>query len=96
MYNPLAVLICVPSYRSLYFQCKAKAVDGVSHVVVGTSESDTGIRDRLSLYKEYSHLFVQALQASLHEPEMPQGSEKAPDMLLEETTQILNTRGRAA
>ena len=96
MYDPLAVLICDPSYRSLHFSSKVKTVNGVPHVVVGTSESDTGIINQLSLYKEYSNLFVEALQASLHEPEMPLGSEKAPDMLVEETTKIVNTRSRAA
>ena len=55
------------------------------HEVIGTSESDTGVTDQLSLYKEYSQLFISALQDSLHEPEMPQG-DKEPDLLLEETT----------
>jgi len=98
MYDPLAVLICVPSYRSLHFSCKSKIVKGVSHLVIGTSENDTGVNNQISLYKEYSHLFIEALQISLHEPEMPVGSEKEPDMLIEETTKILNvnTRNRAA
>jgi tetratricopeptide (TPR) repeat protein len=92
MYDPLAVLICVDSYRSLHFNCKTKTVNGVDHVVIGTCESDTGVKDEISLYKEYSHLFIEALQDALHEPEMPVGSEKAPDMLLEETTKIYNLR----
>jgi hypothetical protein len=96
MYDPLAVLICDSSYRSLHFDCKIKTVNGVDHVVVGSCESDTGVKDELSLYKEYSHLFIKALQDALHEPEMPSGSEKAPDVLLEETTKIYNHRSRAA
>jgi len=96
MYDPLAVLLCVPSLRALHFSCKAKTVKGVSHVVVGTSECDTGISNQMSLYKEYSHLFIEALQASLHEPEMPLGSDKEPNMLIEETTKLLNARSRAA
>lgn len=90
MYDPLAVLLCDSEYRATHFSCKTKIVKGVSHIVVGTSEKDTGIRDTLALYKEYSHLFVHALQESLHEPEMPEGSEKEPDILIEETTKILS------
>ena len=93
MYDPLAVLICVSSYRDLHFSCKTKTVNGVDHIVVGTSENDTGISDALSLYKEYSYLFVDALQTALHEPEMPLGSEKEPDILVEETTKILSSQG---
>jgi hypothetical protein len=96
MYDPLAVLICDQSYRDLHFNCKTKSVNDVLHIVVGTTENDTGIRDTLSLYKVYSHLFVDALQSALHEPEMPLGCEKEPDILIEETKQILSTRSRAA
>ena len=96
MYDPLAVLVCVTSDRASHFRCKTKTVHGVPHLVVGTSESDTGIRDPVALYKEYSHLFIEALQASLHEPEFPAGSERAPDMLVEETTPLLSARSRAA
>ncbi|KAL7541034.1 hypothetical protein ACHAXR_010566 [Thalassiosira sp. AJA248-18] len=96
MYDPLAVLICVSSYRDEHFTSKTKTVNRIPHVVVGTSESDTGVSDRISLYKEYSHLFINALQASLHEPEMPLGSEKEPDILIEETTKIMSARSRAA
>lgn len=88
MYDPLAVLICVSSYRDRHFSCKVKNVNGVDHLVVGTSESETGISNHLSLYKEYSSLFVEALQEAMHEPEMPLGSEKEPDMLIEETTKL--------
>lgn len=89
MYDPLAVLICVPSYRNTHFDGKFKVVNGVSHVVIGTNEEETGVRDPIPLYKEYSHLFIEALQESLHEPEMPLGCEKKPDLLLEETKGIL-------
>mmetsp|Transcript_38731 Transcript_38731/g.82663 ORF Transcript_38731/g.82663 Transcript_38731/m.82663 type:complete len:174 (+) Transcript_38731:2-523(+) len=96
MYDPLAVLICDPSYRELHFICEAKVVNGVSHVVIGTSESATGVRNRMDLYKEYSQLFVDALQESLHEAEMPLGSEKNPDMLIEETNKIRNASKQTA
>lgn len=87
MYDPLAVLICDQSYRSTHFEGNVKIVNGVSHLVIGTSEEETGIMDKVLLYKEYSHLFIAALQDSLHEPEMPLGSEKSkvPDLLLAET-----------
>ena len=93
MYDPLAVLLCVAPYRELHFDCKTKTVNGVDHIVVGTSPANTGIRNTLSLYKEYSHLFVDALNASLDELEMPLGSEKEPDTLTEETTKILSSQG---
>jgi len=66
MYDPLAVLLCVPAYRATHFDWKTKVVNGVSHIVVGTSERDTGIKNRLSLYTEYSSLFLYAFQESLH------------------------------
>jgi len=66
MYDPLAVLLCVPAYRAKHFGWKTKVVNGVSHVVVGTSERDTGIKNRLSLYNEYASLFLFAFQESLH------------------------------
>lgn len=66
MYDPLAVLLCVPAYRSTHFDGKIKIVNGVSHIVVGTSERDTGIKNRVSLYTEYSLLFLYAFQESLH------------------------------
>ena len=65
MYDPLAVLLCVPAYRTAHFDGKAKVVNGVSHLVVGTSERDTGIKNRVSLYTEYSSLFLYAFQESL-------------------------------
>jgi len=66
MYDPLAVILCVPAYRTAHFDWKEKVVNGVSHIVVGTSERDTGIKNRLSLYNEYSSLFLYAFQESLH------------------------------
>jgi len=66
MYDPLAVLLCVPAYRATHFDWKTKVVNGVPHVVVGTSERDTGIKNRLSLYNEYASLFLYAFQESLH------------------------------
>eukprot|EP00970_Alexandrium_tamarense_P020350 scaffold15123_cov200-Alexandrium_tamarense.AAC.3 len=66
MYDPLAVLLCIPAYRRLYFDCKVKVVNGVSHVVVGTSEADNGIVNPDLLYNEYASLFFTALQRSLH------------------------------
>lgn len=66
MYDPLAVLLCVPAYRTSHFEGKTKVVNGVSHLVIGTSERDRGIRNRISLYNEYSSLFLYAFQESLH------------------------------
>ncbi|KAL7551428.1 hypothetical protein ACHAWF_014616 [Thalassiosira exigua] len=66
MYDPLAVLLCVPAYRLAHFDCKSKIVNGVSHIVVGTSDRDTGVKNRVSLYNEYASLFLYAFQESLH------------------------------
>jgi tetratricopeptide (TPR) repeat protein len=66
MYDPLAVLLCVPAYRATHFNWQTKVVNGVSHIVVGTSERDTGINTRLSLYAEYASLFYDAFLDSLH------------------------------
>jgi hypothetical protein len=68
MYDPLAVMCCVPSYRNSHFICREKVVQGVSHLVAGISEKENGIRNRCSLYEEYSSLFMSAMQRSLHEP----------------------------
>ena len=66
MYDPLAVLLCVPAYRTTHFNWQTKVVNGVSHIVVGTSERDTGINTRQSLYAEYTSLFLHAFLESLH------------------------------
>lgn len=66
MYDPLAVLLCVPAYRSALFRWHTKVVNGTPHMVVGTSEVDTGIPNRLTLYTEYSSLFLSAFLESLY------------------------------
>jgi hypothetical protein len=66
MYDPLAVLLCVPAYRTSHFTWQTKVVNGTSHIVVGTSELDTGIQNRLLLFNEYSTLFFSAFLESLH------------------------------
>ena len=65
MYDPLALLLAVPAYRTAHFACKEKVVDGVTHLCVGTSERDTGIKNRLALFNEYSTLFLSAFEESL-------------------------------
>ena len=66
MYDPLAVLLCVPAYRASHYNWKTKVVNGTNHIVVGTSELDTGISNRSALYNEYSSLFFSAFLDSLH------------------------------
>eukprot|EP00984_Skeletonema_dohrnii_P026188 scaffold15498_cov79-Skeletonema_dohrnii-CCMP3373.AAC.1 len=70
MYDPLAVLMCVSSYRSTHFRCTEKVVNEVSHIVVGVCEEENGIRNRKALFDEYSALFLYAMQASLYEPKI--------------------------
>jgi predicted ATPase/class 3 adenylate cyclase len=67
MYDPLAMLLTVPAYRTSHFTCKEKIVNGVTHLIVGTSERDSGIKNRLALFDEYSALFLSAFEASLHQ-----------------------------
>lgn len=66
MYDPLAVLLSVPAYRAAHFSWHTKVVNDTPHIVVGTSERDTGIPNKLSLYSEYSSLFSSAFLDSLH------------------------------
>ena len=66
LYGPLAVLLCVPAYRVAHFEWKTKVVNGLPHIVVGVSERDTGIKNRVALYTEYSSLFFYAFQESLN------------------------------
>merc|ERR1712194_445377 len=66
LYGPLAVILCVPAYRATHFDWKTKVVNGCSHIVVGVSERDTGIKNRVSLHTEYSSLFFYAFQESLN------------------------------
>ncbi|KAL3802964.1 hypothetical protein HJC23_011587 [Cyclotella cryptica] len=70
MYDPLAVMMCVPSYRSLYFNYKTKIVHGVEHIVIGESEVENGVVDEASLFNEYSRLFSLAFQNSLHKEKL--------------------------
>jgi hypothetical protein len=70
MYDPLAVMMCVPSYRSLYFKSKSKIVNGVEHIVIGESEVENGVVDEASLFNEYSRLFSLAFQNSLHKEKL--------------------------
>ncbi|KAL7517295.1 hypothetical protein ACHAWX_002227 [Stephanocyclus meneghinianus] len=70
MYDPLAVMMCVPSYRSLYFTIKSKIVNGVEHIVIGESEVENGVVDEASLFNEYSRLFSLAFQNSLHKEKL--------------------------
>eukprot|EP00985_Skeletonema_marinoi_P012749 scaffold6223_cov145-Skeletonema_marinoi.AAC.5 len=66
MYDPLAMLLAVPAYRTAHFAFKEKVVNGVTHLCVGTTERDTGIKNRLALFDEYSTLFLSAFEESLH------------------------------
>jgi hypothetical protein len=70
MYDPLAVLLCVPAYRAAHFEWKSNVVNEVSHIVGGTSERDTGIKNRTSLYSEYSSLFLFAFQEAMNKNEI--------------------------
>ena len=43
MYDPLALMACVPDLRRRFFRCVEKRVDGVAHSVIGTSEDAPGV-----------------------------------------------------
>ena len=81
MYDPLAVLVCCPSYRDAHFYWQSKNVDGVEHKVIGTSSNETGVKDSCRLYSEYSSLFLDALKSAMNQPELPLGREKDTDLL---------------
>jgi len=80
MYDPLAVLVCCPSYRDAHFYWQSKYVDGVEHKVIGSS-NQTGVKDSCRLYSEYSSLFLDALKSAMKQPELPLGREKDTDLI---------------
>jgi len=43
MYDPLALMACVPDLRRRFFRCVEKRVDGVAHSVIGTSKDAPGV-----------------------------------------------------
>ncbi|KAJ1459125.1 hypothetical protein M885DRAFT_460395 [Pelagophyceae sp. CCMP2097] len=44
MYDPLALIACVPELRHKFFACQTKRVQGVDHVIIGMSEEETGVK----------------------------------------------------
>ena len=45
MYDPLALMACVPDLRRRFFTCVEKEVKGVTHTVIGISKHEPGITD---------------------------------------------------
>ena len=45
MYDPLALMACVPDLRRRFFTCVEKDVKGVKHTVIGISKDEPGIAD---------------------------------------------------
>jgi len=45
MYDPLALMACVPDLRRRFFTCVEKDVKGVIHTVIGISRDEPGVAD---------------------------------------------------
>lgn len=45
MYDPLALMACVPDLRRRFFTCVEKDVKGVTHTVIGISKDEPGVAD---------------------------------------------------
>ena len=65
LYDPLALLACVPAFRELHFDWKTKVIDNTPHIVTGISNEDKGIIDASALNDELFSLLRLSLQASL-------------------------------
>uniref|UniRef100_A0A7S4SA71 Guanylate cyclase domain-containing protein n=2 Tax=Ditylum brightwellii TaxID=49249 RepID=A0A7S4SA71_9STRA len=65
MYDPLALLCCVPAYREAHFRMETVTVNGVPQSVVGLSQDQTGIVDPEVLCAELFSLFRLAFLRSL-------------------------------
>lgn len=65
MYDPLALLCCIPSYRQQYFNVNNYTINGVSHGICGVSDADNGIVDSDALSQEMRLLLTKALKDCL-------------------------------
>jgi hypothetical protein len=45
MYDPLALMACVPDLRRRFFTCVEKEFKGVTHTVIGISKDEPGVVD---------------------------------------------------
>ena len=65
LYDPLALLACVPAFRELHFAWKTKVINNTPHIVTGISNEDRGIIDASALYDEFFSLLRLSLTAAL-------------------------------
>lgn len=65
MYDPLALLCCVPLLREKHFKCKYKTVFDTVHAVVGISEIDNGVANEEDLFLELSSLLFSAFEDAM-------------------------------
>ena len=65
MYDPLALLCCIPTFRNKYFNVKNYNINGVSHGICGLSNTDNGVVDGDALSQEIRLLLTKALKDCL-------------------------------
>ena len=65
MYDPLALMACVPAYRDNSFVWETKFVNGTPHRIAGTSDIQTGIVDAEDMSNEMANIFSMAFRSSL-------------------------------
>lgn len=68
MYDPLALLACVPFFRKRHFTLSTRMVNGVPHILSGVSNIETGIKDVVSLHDDLCSLFLSALKSECTVP----------------------------
>jgi len=65
LYDPLALLACVPAFREMHFEWKTKMVKNTPHIVTGISIQENGIKNAIALCDELFSLLRIALKNSL-------------------------------
>ena len=65
MYDPLALMACVPAYREANFLWDTKYVNGTPHRIAGVSQAQNGIVDASSMSDEMAALFTLGFRNSM-------------------------------
>ena len=65
MYDPLTLLAALPWYRERYFKVTPHVVKGTTHLIVGISRDNNGIRDKDGLQRCFASLFHRGIVNSL-------------------------------
>ena len=57
MYDPLALMACIPAYRETNFLWDTKYVNGTPHSIAGVSQTQNGIIDATGMSDEMAAIF---------------------------------------